>query len=191
MVRWTDLPEYEHDHMVHLGKDCVTLEPTPWVTGPPLADRRVAIGAFVADIPLSPDHPSENDGLVITRPIVGMGCPVTRQITSTRGFKSRPRFTPDGREVFYLDRGRVQITNVESGSTRGLSLTAEIESDFEATKEEAFRLNEKLVQYEMLKVGIETSKEFYDTLVKKTKEHAVSGQAPQPRQRIGIRQLAH
>ena len=43
MVRWTDLPDYERDHMVHLAKDCVTLEPAPWVTGPPLAERRVAI----------------------------------------------------------------------------------------------------------------------------------------------------
>ncbi len=43
MVRFTDLPEYEQDHMVHLAKDCVTLEPAPWVDGPQLAERRVAI----------------------------------------------------------------------------------------------------------------------------------------------------
>lgn len=43
MVRWADLPDYEQGHMVHLAKDCVTLEPAPWVTGPPLAQRRVAI----------------------------------------------------------------------------------------------------------------------------------------------------
>jgi D-proline reductase (dithiol) PrdB len=43
MVRWADLPEYEQDHAVHLSKDSVTLEPSPWVAGPPLAERRVAI----------------------------------------------------------------------------------------------------------------------------------------------------
>ena len=42
-MRWSALPEYEQEHLVHLGQDCVTVEPSPWVTGPPLADRRVAI----------------------------------------------------------------------------------------------------------------------------------------------------
>jgi capsular exopolysaccharide synthesis family protein len=45
-----------------------------------------------------------------------------------------------------------------------------------ATKQEAFRLNEKLIQYDMLKTNVETNKQFYDTLVKKSKEHAISGQ---------------
>ena len=43
MVRWTDLPDYEQDALVLIGKDCITLEPAPWVTGVPLAERRVAI----------------------------------------------------------------------------------------------------------------------------------------------------
>ena len=43
MVRWSSLPDYEQAQMVRLGKDCVTLESEPWVTGVPLAERRVAI----------------------------------------------------------------------------------------------------------------------------------------------------
>jgi len=43
MVRWADLPDYEQDAMVLIGEDCITLEPAPWVTGVPLAERRVAI----------------------------------------------------------------------------------------------------------------------------------------------------
>lgn len=63
---------------------------------------------------------------------------VTRQLTSTAGFKSRPLFMPDGREVVYLASGRIQIANVESGQTRALSVTAELEADFDALKVEGF-----------------------------------------------------
>jgi Tol biopolymer transport system component/C-terminal processing protease CtpA/Prc len=63
---------------------------------------------------------------------------VTRQLTSTAGSKSRPLFMPDGREVVYLASGRIQIANVESGQTRGLSVTAQLEADFDALKVEGF-----------------------------------------------------
>ena len=63
---------------------------------------------------------------------------VTRQITSTPGFKSTPQFTSDGKEVYFLDRGRVQIANVTSGQTRSLSLTAEMDVDFDVQKMEVF-----------------------------------------------------
>lgn len=66
------------------------------------------------------------------------GPPVTRQITSSPGFKSRPLFTPDGSRVFYLASGRIQSANVSSGDTRNLSVTAEIESGFHESKMEAF-----------------------------------------------------
>jgi C-terminal processing protease CtpA/Prc len=63
---------------------------------------------------------------------------VTRQITSTPGSKSTPWFTPDGAEVFYLDRGRIQAANVESGKTRSVNVTAELDVDFDAEKVETF-----------------------------------------------------
>ena len=43
-------------------------------------------------------------------------------------------------------------------------------------KAEAVRLNEKYVEYEMLKVAADTGKQFYDTLFKKTKEQTIAGQ---------------
>jgi Tol biopolymer transport system component len=63
---------------------------------------------------------------------------VTRQLTSTPGFKSAPQFTPDGTEVFFLDRGSIQAANVESGKTRAVNVTAEMDVDFDAEKVETF-----------------------------------------------------
>jgi C-terminal processing protease CtpA/Prc len=64
--------------------------------------------------------------------------PVTRQLTSTPGSKSTPRFTPDGKEVFFLDRGRIQAVDVASGKTRSVSVTAQLDVDFDAEKVEVF-----------------------------------------------------
>ena len=63
---------------------------------------------------------------------------VTRQITSTPGSKSMPQFTPDGKTVFFVDRGRIQSADVKSGSTKALGVTAELDVDFDAEKMEAF-----------------------------------------------------
>jgi len=41
MVRMSDLPPDEAEHL--LSKECVPFDSSPWVTGPPLKDRRVAM----------------------------------------------------------------------------------------------------------------------------------------------------
>lgn len=41
MVRLADLPAVEREHL--LGKACDPFETRPWVEGPPLAERRVAL----------------------------------------------------------------------------------------------------------------------------------------------------
>ena len=41
MVRLSDLPQGEAEHL--LAKGCEPFEGRPWVTGPPLAERRIAI----------------------------------------------------------------------------------------------------------------------------------------------------
>lgn len=41
MVRLTDMPEIDAQHL--LDKECPAFDSEPWVTGPPLAERRVAI----------------------------------------------------------------------------------------------------------------------------------------------------
>ncbi len=41
MVRLSDLPDYEADHL--LAKPCPPFKTQPWVSGPPLGERRVAV----------------------------------------------------------------------------------------------------------------------------------------------------
>jgi Tol biopolymer transport system component/C-terminal processing protease CtpA/Prc len=63
---------------------------------------------------------------------------VSRQLTSTPGFKADAQFTPDGKEVFYLEQGRLNIVNLDNRQTRALSVTAEIDVDFATEKMEVF-----------------------------------------------------
>jgi C-terminal processing protease CtpA/Prc len=64
---------------------------------------------------------------------------VARQLTSTAGAKADAQFTPDGREVFYLEQGRVNIIPVETRQSRQVSITAEMDVDFSQEKLEVFR----------------------------------------------------
>jgi tricorn protease len=65
--------------------------------------------------------------------------PVARQLTSTAGFKRSAQFTPDGKEVFYIEQGRINAVTLESRQTRALAVTAEMDVDFAREKMEAFR----------------------------------------------------
>jgi len=65
--------------------------------------------------------------------------PVARQLTSTAGAKSAAQFSPDSREVYYLEGGRMQIASVERRESRPLGVTAEFSSDFAVDKMEVFR----------------------------------------------------
>ncbi|HEY7476426.1 MAG TPA: S41 family peptidase [Vicinamibacterales bacterium] len=69
----------------------------------------------------------------------GGGGSQTRQLTSTPGAKSNAQFTPDSREVFYLEQGRINVVAVEARQPRGLSVTAELDVDFSREKMEVFR----------------------------------------------------
>jgi Tol biopolymer transport system component/C-terminal processing protease CtpA/Prc len=64
--------------------------------------------------------------------------PVARQLTSTAGFKSNAQFAPEGKEVYFLESGRVQIVNVDTRQVRPLNLTVEIEMDYDQVKREVF-----------------------------------------------------
>ena len=64
--------------------------------------------------------------------------PVARQLSTTAGAKSDPQFTPDGREIYFLDAGRVQIASVERRDARPLAVTAELTVDFAAEKAQVF-----------------------------------------------------
>lgn len=63
---------------------------------------------------------------------------VARQLTSTPGFKSGAQFTPDGKEVYYLENGRINITNLDTRVARPLAINAEMDVDFAKEKMEVF-----------------------------------------------------
>lgn len=70
--------------------------------------------------------------------------PVARQLTTTAGAKSDVWFTPDNKEVFYLDDGRIQAVTLDKRETRTVSVTAELDVDFAKEKmvvfDQAWRL---------------------------------------------------
>jgi C-terminal processing protease CtpA/Prc len=63
---------------------------------------------------------------------------VSRQLTSTPGAKRSAYFTPDSKEVVYLDRGRVFTVTLERREPRAVGISAELDVDFAREKLEAF-----------------------------------------------------
>jgi Tol biopolymer transport system component/C-terminal processing protease CtpA/Prc len=59
-----------------------------------------------------------------------------RQITSTSGAKREAQFSPDSKEVYFLDQGRIQVVPVEAGkgASRSVFVAAELDVDFEQEK---------------------------------------------------------
>ena len=64
---------------------------------------------------------------------------VARQLTSTASGKSDVQFSPDSKEVFYLDNGRVSVVSMDRREVRSVAVTAEFMLDFEREKTEIFR----------------------------------------------------
>jgi Tol biopolymer transport system component/C-terminal processing protease CtpA/Prc len=64
--------------------------------------------------------------------------PTARQLTSTPGFKSAAQWSPDGKEVWYIENGRISSLTVESRATKPLSVSAEMDVDFDAQKMAVF-----------------------------------------------------
>jgi Tol biopolymer transport system component/C-terminal processing protease CtpA/Prc len=63
---------------------------------------------------------------------------VPKQLTSTPGFKGLAQFSPDSKEIFYLEQGRINVVTLE-GKTRPLAVAAEMDVDFSREKMEVFR----------------------------------------------------
>lgn len=61
-----------------------------------------------------------------------------RQLTSTAEGKAAPQFSPDGREVYFLGGGRIQVVTIESRGVRPLAVTAEMDVDFNDQKMAVF-----------------------------------------------------
>jgi tricorn protease len=64
---------------------------------------------------------------------------VSRQLTSTAGPKTTAQFSPDSKEVYYLEQGRINIIPLENRQTRPLAVTAEMDVDFAREKIEVFQ----------------------------------------------------
>ncbi len=64
--------------------------------------------------------------------------PVPRQITSTSSGKSNLQIAADGKDVFYLDNGRVQSVNLDTRNFRTPLITAEMDADRRALNTAAF-----------------------------------------------------
>jgi Tol biopolymer transport system component/C-terminal processing protease CtpA/Prc len=64
---------------------------------------------------------------------------VARQLTSNAGGKSHAQFSPDGREVYYLDNGRISAIPLESRVARQINVSAEMTVDFASEKFTVFR----------------------------------------------------
>jgi tricorn protease len=62
-----------------------------------------------------------------------------KQITSTANFKSDAQFSPDSKEVYYIENGRVNIVTLERREVRQLSLNLEINVNFAQEKMEIFK----------------------------------------------------
>jgi tricorn protease len=63
---------------------------------------------------------------------------VPKQLTSTPGFKGFAQFSPDSKEIFYIEQGRINVVTLD-GKTRPLAVAAEMDVDFAREKMEVFR----------------------------------------------------
>jgi dipeptidyl aminopeptidase/acylaminoacyl peptidase len=64
--------------------------------------------------------------------------PVARQLTSTPGRKTDYAFTPDAKDVFYLENGSVKSITVESRTPKTIAVTAPMQIDFDVEKKVVF-----------------------------------------------------
>ena len=61
-----------------------------------------------------------------------------RQLTSSAGAKSRAQFSPDSKEVYYLEGGRAQAITVDTKVSRAINVNAEMDVDFNREKMAVF-----------------------------------------------------
>ncbi len=66
--------------------------------------------------------------------------PVAKQLTSTPGPKSSVEWSPDGKEIYYIESGRISAIDVASRVVRSVQVSAEMDVDFAADRSELFTL---------------------------------------------------
>jgi Tol biopolymer transport system component/C-terminal processing protease CtpA/Prc len=63
---------------------------------------------------------------------------IAKQLTSTQGNKRSAQFSPDSKEVYYLEQGRINVIPLDTRQARPLAVTAEMDVDFTREKVEVF-----------------------------------------------------
>jgi len=64
---------------------------------------------------------------------------VLKQLTSMPGNKNDAQFSADGREVYFMEQGRIMSVSVDSKVVRPIAVTAEMDIDFNKEKNEIFQ----------------------------------------------------
>lgn len=64
---------------------------------------------------------------------------VLKQLTATPGFKTNAQFSPDGKDVFFLETGKINSISVDARTMNPISITAEFDVDFNKEKLEVFK----------------------------------------------------
>jgi tricorn protease len=59
---------------------------------------------------------------------------VAKQLTATAGDKAALQFTPDSKQLYYLEDGGIRMVSLESHEARPLAVTADMDIDFAAEK---------------------------------------------------------
>ncbi len=123
------------------------LNPDPVFAGIRQRLSFVPVGLDVGDVAVSPDGKTaallaasagQTNVYGYSLDELATDRPVARQLSTSTGAKADPQFTPDSREVYFLDAGRIQIASVESRQVRALTVTAELTVDFAVEKGRVF-----------------------------------------------------
>ena len=70
---------------------------------------------------------------------LGRELSVARQLTSTPGSKSGAQFSPDSKEIFYVEQGRIISIALDRREPKPLSISTEMDVDFSDEKLQVFR----------------------------------------------------
>lgn len=62
-----------------------------------------------------------------------------RQLTSTPGFKSQAQFSPDSKEIYYVENGRINIVSLDRRDVKPLNVSMDINVNFAKEKIEVFK----------------------------------------------------
>jgi tricorn protease len=112
--------------------------------------RRLSIlqtGVNVNEQTISPDGKTvlilasaENQFNLYTLPLDELATDQSaKQITSTANLKSDAQFSPDSKEVYYLENGRVNVVNLERSAIRPLAVNIDLNTNFAQEKMEIFK----------------------------------------------------